>query len=443
MILTSCSSNRTAPKHKTSHLRFLIWVAFVRKQSPNIDNTQRRTCPLKGCPEPPFETPDAMLQHVYTCPRLEKNGLYECCDCKKEERVSKCHTNGCHEPSPFSTVTNSLRRAKRFLSSHGPKNPHGVEKTKKTQPAPQEQRVELPTPDVQIYSGHSEPAVDSTSFATEMDTTWRENLHGYISEIHSFERPAEFPVDGNLYLQYGGLQPQDVCSELCASHDSAYNPHHQPRTEDAPAELSAGLEPAWVMVDYGDQQNVLQWHGSQSRSGGVSHDDYPCPVQANDDRHLPTQEFESVDYPYASYGYTSLHGLQSPVVSPISEYDNRNSFSTANVGSRTNTDVSAISTASNPPSSHTSRSSSDSIYSRVEYCEKPPARFFDEGSDLLFSEPESVEEPVQPAEFPTSSNSYAPKPTLGHSSPKIFALKEGFISPAQLSTPIMTFGPRQ
>jgi hypothetical protein len=198
-----------------------------------------------------------------------------------------------------------------------------------------------------------------------------------------------------------------------------------------------------VTVEYSDQQNALQWHRSQSRSGGVCRDDCPCAAQANDDRHLPTQEFESVDYPYTSYGYTSLHGLQSPSSSPISEYDNRNSFSTANVESRTNTDVSAISMTSNPPSSHTSRSSFDSIYSRVEHCEKPPARFFNDGSDLLFSEPESVEEPVQPAELPTSSNSYTPKPTLGHSSPKCFAFNEGFISPAQLSTPIMSFVPRQ
>jgi hypothetical protein len=298
--------------------------------------------------------------------------------------------------------------------------------------------VELPTPEEQLYSSPSELPVNSTSFATELDTPCRENLQRFISEIHSFERAAKSPVYGNPYSLYGGLQSQDMCSELCAGHDAAYNHNHQSRNRDALAELSSDLEPAWAMADYGHQQNAFQWAGSQpcaEYDSKCNTDEYSALTQANDYQTLQTQELENTDYGYTSYGGTSSHELQLPVVSPVSEHGYQNYLSMSRTESRTNTDLSVIFTGSISSSRDTSISSFDSTYSRVQHCEKPPTRILEEGSDLLFAEPESLEELMQPVELPTTIESNCPNPTSEHSSERCFPLEESFVSLSQWSTP--------
>ncbi|KAH8654476.1 hypothetical protein BGZ60DRAFT_532845 [Tricladium varicosporioides] len=79
---------RNFPKHKSSHLRFLAWVAYTRKFTDEpITEDERRTCPLLWC-RTVFKDQEAMLQHVWECEALSK-GLYWCFHCQKPERVGR------------------------------------------------------------------------------------------------------------------------------------------------------------------------------------------------------------------------------------------------------------------------------------------------------------------------------------------------------------------
>ncbi|KAL2069078.1 hypothetical protein VTL71DRAFT_15416 [Oculimacula yallundae] len=85
---------RNFPKHKSSHLQFLAWVAYTRKYTDvYISDDERRTCPLAWCREK-FNDQEAMLQHVWNCPHLAK-GIYHCFQCNKIERVGKSSCKRC------------------------------------------------------------------------------------------------------------------------------------------------------------------------------------------------------------------------------------------------------------------------------------------------------------------------------------------------------------
>lgn len=85
---------RNFPRHKSSHLRFLAWVAYTRKYTDEvITDIERRTCPLLWCREQ-FPDQEAMLKHVYNCSELSK-GLYWCFHCQKPERVGKSLCKRC------------------------------------------------------------------------------------------------------------------------------------------------------------------------------------------------------------------------------------------------------------------------------------------------------------------------------------------------------------
>jgi hypothetical protein len=187
-----CTSRTcTTPKHKVSHLRFLTWVAYSRKYAPTMDDVRRRTCPLIEC-EKSFINEEAMLQHVYECPRLSK-GMYRCSGCGQEERISRFHTNGCHDLHPgkdkLFTVANSLRLAKKIFSPHGPKGRRVVESQPLRREIITQEHVEL-----HEISGASDAKVselDTATSLTELDTAWRDNPHGYIQELQGCDLPAE------------------------------------------------------------------------------------------------------------------------------------------------------------------------------------------------------------------------------------------------------------
>lgn len=85
---------RKFPKHKSSHLRFLAWVAYTRKFTDEaITEDERRTCPLLWCRHV-FESQEEMLQHVWNCEYLSK-GLYWCFHCQRPERVGKYQCKRC------------------------------------------------------------------------------------------------------------------------------------------------------------------------------------------------------------------------------------------------------------------------------------------------------------------------------------------------------------
>ncbi|KAF8851710.1 hypothetical protein BDZ45DRAFT_808092 [Acephala macrosclerotiorum] len=114
----SPTRTRSTPKHKTSHLKFLIWVAYLRSSSLHIDEIERRTCPLIGC-EIWCETLEAMLEHVYSCPALSK-GRYRCPECRKEEPIGRQHINGCQDSNTCKDwLANSFKCVKRRLSRRG------------------------------------------------------------------------------------------------------------------------------------------------------------------------------------------------------------------------------------------------------------------------------------------------------------------------------------
>ncbi|KAF4633305.1 hypothetical protein G7Y89_g4818 [Cudoniella acicularis] len=88
MDATDFALLRNFPKHKSSHLRFLAWVAYTRKFTDDpITEDERRTCPLLWC-RTVFKDQETMLQHVWNCEHLSK-GLYWCFHCQKPERVGK------------------------------------------------------------------------------------------------------------------------------------------------------------------------------------------------------------------------------------------------------------------------------------------------------------------------------------------------------------------
>jgi hypothetical protein len=115
-VLTFIGRLNPKPKHNTAELRFLNWVAYIRKYDPNVDEVQRRTCPLTECQEKTFSDEEAMLKHVRFCPGLSK-GLYHCCECNTTEKISKVHKSGCKWRQPRKHgITGLLDQVRRGFS---------------------------------------------------------------------------------------------------------------------------------------------------------------------------------------------------------------------------------------------------------------------------------------------------------------------------------------
>ena len=102
----------------------------MRNSSLHLNEIQRKTCPLIGC-ETWSKTPEAMLEHVYSCPFLSK-GRYRCPECGKEEPISKQHIDGCPDSNtckawlahPFKCVKSRLsRRGSNGSSAQSPVSP--------------------------------------------------------------------------------------------------------------------------------------------------------------------------------------------------------------------------------------------------------------------------------------------------------------------------------
>jgi hypothetical protein len=99
-----------------------------------MDEIKRNTCPLIGC-ETWSETPEAMLEHVYSCPFLSK-GRYRCPECGKEEPISKQHIDGCPDSNtckdwlahPFKCVKSRMsRRGSNGSSAQSPVSPQDTQ----------------------------------------------------------------------------------------------------------------------------------------------------------------------------------------------------------------------------------------------------------------------------------------------------------------------------
>lgn len=398
MIATlTCSRNRTAPKLKAPHFRFLTWVAYVRHYLPKLDEIAKRSCPLRECKEP-FGTASEMHKHVYRCEYLAK-GSYECSGCGKHERVSKFNGNGCPDLRRFPSVTNSLRRAKELFSSHGSKVRDSIHESMRRQDATQEW-VESPTPD---HSGKLSELADGTSpcpIVPEMDTDWRSSPHDFLPEIHSqeiygHEMPAEFAVQRS-YWSSSMLQPQEAVLELSAGDDSASS---------FPTELSTGF-------DYeGSNQRSPQRSNERTEAQLNLHDisalgyGYGARFQRDSSQPAQYQPYRPAEYGGTSHDNVTQHDAQSPIVSPLSEHEYPTGLTILPPSSRTDTNVSALSMSS-VPSLDTWNTSIDSLGSRGGQSDKPPAPFFDDSE--LFEEPESMDDsfewPVQTSSFSNAAS---------------------------------------
>ncbi|KAH7418084.1 hypothetical protein BKA64DRAFT_187933 [Cadophora sp. MPI-SDFR-AT-0126] len=199
---------RNFPKHKSSHLRFLAWVAYTRKYTDEyITEDERRTCPLLWCRDV-FENQEAMLQHVWNCPYLSK-GLYWCFHCQKPERVGKFNCKRCQgAPSRTDRMTSV---AKRIFSKLGAR-PHRSERNalSSSSESPKDQskvfeQSETPVPPYfqdpfQEEQGmswrHSDAQeLPNSSIIPEMPGDWTAASHElpdtYISEMTGTECPIE------------------------------------------------------------------------------------------------------------------------------------------------------------------------------------------------------------------------------------------------------------
>ena len=397
----------------------------MRTKSWKPDETDRRSCPLKNCEESPFETRQSLLDHVFTCPRLAK-GFYKCCDCGNFERISKIHTNGCHELPRVSRVANSFRRAgRRLLPSHSLKNHNGGNSATKIQ------ATAKPTPE--SHWDESSNFSDDSIILAELD-------NASISEIHGHELPAEFDACNN-YPPYGEVLAQYSCSELSTGQDSVHDFDSQLGSMHGPTELSTGRIPTWMIAEHGHQERFLPSRISAGGASDRTHEYYQSQVQADNQHDLLQDRLQHAVHGYTSDGYTSFPKPQSPAaVSSILEFDYSRQLSLSNA-SRTNTDVSAISFGSVSTSWNSSISSVSTLDSQAGHCEVSPLRFFGEGeADMMFSEPESLEESMEPVELPTSANEYS-LPYFGDRSSMMISELESIgesIEPAELPTAFNT-----
>ena len=117
--LTIGFSLRNFPRHKSSQLAFLAWVAYTRRYSGNaIAELELRRCPLLWC-RTIFETQEEMLKHVYNCEHLAK-GLYWCCHCQKAEKVGKDQCKKCQGlPSRTHRLASVAKRIFSMLGTKG------------------------------------------------------------------------------------------------------------------------------------------------------------------------------------------------------------------------------------------------------------------------------------------------------------------------------------
>lgn len=206
---------RNFPKHKSSHLPFLAWVAYTRKYDDHtITDDERRTCPLLWCREV-FADQDAMLKHVWECEHLSK-GLYWCFHCQKPERVGKFQCKRCQGlPSKTDRLTTVARRifsklgTKHHRDDFSASGSEAGGMTSLALPKIPESRESEAYPEIQgnfdneefpPYEPMSElpnnciSEMENTSIMPEMDTTWnmpsQELRKPHVSDEKSFEYPT-------------------------------------------------------------------------------------------------------------------------------------------------------------------------------------------------------------------------------------------------------------
>ncbi|KAK2628098.1 hypothetical protein QTJ16_002744 [Diplocarpon rosae] len=232
---------RNFPTQKSSHLRFLAWVAYTRKYTDKyITEDERKTCPLLWC-RILFDSQEAMLRHVYNCPHLSK-GLYWCFHCQKPERVGKSQCKRCQgNPSRTGRMASV---AKKIFSKIGAKphhidhaatssssetctNPYKDFEAAESSPLSsfqgcfqQDQEIEWSYPDAQ--------ELPSTSIIPEIAGDWKAASHELadtcVSEMSDKDSPVELEAsveiwEDNFYAE--SFEEFDVASNPVKSRGSS------------------------------------------------------------------------------------------------------------------------------------------------------------------------------------------------------------------------------
>jgi len=213
--LIGCTRNRTTPKHKASHFPFFTWVAYCRKYSPKLDDVQKRTCPVLECGER-FNDPQSMEQHIYfECPHLSK-GLYQCLDCEKKEKVTRCHANGCIENrhrARLAAVSNPFRLARRLFPPYESKGRCLLED------ASESTEIFKGPAEVHSTSATYELSYNPDTFLSELSTSWTGQPFEFMQGFHIPQQQVEAELTGNnRYISIDHIHLQGAVSELSASN---------------------------------------------------------------------------------------------------------------------------------------------------------------------------------------------------------------------------------
>lgn len=391
--------NTTPPRHKSSHLRFLTWVAYYRKSTMILDEIEQRMCPVEECSHPPFRTEEEMLHHVCDCSELQK-GSYHCPDCDKNERISRYHGNSCMQPQgPLQRVRNSLRSAKNRCFHHESK--------------PQHQSVAQSSPMVSEL-----PSYQPNSFRVEMYSSPSNNgdVSPYLHQQGAGKQATSSATLGHSptasHSAFRSRVTNQSPYELSAYAMSSRNQHFQPF--DA-AELSAGPIPTSYPVQ---KQHASNCSCSSSNTLEAMSERITSLLSLEVADSMPATEadetWENPIYPftYASKpGQISSHELQSgtpphPYNRPYIGKDgisSLGSFSSSESSSRPST----ISSAGTTSSRNTSLSEQDFANQQALEHQVPVAIF--EAEDMLREEPDAMDfdEELYSKTFDPACHNYA------------------------------------
>lgn len=350
---------------------FLVWVAFIRNQAPNIPETMKRTCPLIGC-ERLCEHQEGMLRHIYKCLALS-SGLYRCFECCSEVKIGRYHTKGCHEQSKdrFAKLANSLRLVKRLLSRRRASK-HW------TQPA---EFWDDSYPEVLKtgwLDGLPEMASDC-SFDNFRD--FEETLCASVQQVD--EQPPLSELSGgseSTTLRGSHVLPKGVTAELDTSTSTAYALRYQP---------VSGIS-TWNSSQEQPDKDKSRWNAIASR---VSRPQYPSACHTDQERiQTPSSLVTTV-----AYRQTSMDEFVSPISPDAREYSYSNvpiPPSSQNSGSTDElflaSEVYSTPSLSTPSTSISNYDSGNS--SRDDYQQPPTAILEGFGANLMFLEPEEIEE---------------------------------------------------
>ena len=447
-VLRFLTRSRTSPLQKPPHQAFLNWVAFNRSFAPNIQDIERRTCPLVEC-EICFGSLEDMLGHVKECPRLSK-GLYRCFETGREERIGRCESSRCLELQQCKDrIANSVNSLKRRLSPRGsgprrqasiplemqslsPEMNSGYDilcsvglaelsgNTAVPPPAYTPTYYGSVQPPAELCSGYYSESVERSTIPSsgnyaELDAGDGSAQYSPVSLAQSQSEPAELGADVDLTYTTQRLGHYQYELSGLSTDNISYEAHHQ---------VSAlQQQPDRSLLSYlNSQETPNDWHQTFSTS------DSPLPEDRYNFRPLHDEGFQNISS-------STSNDLNDPIpLSSTHGYQAIYNVSLIGRGASTDSSVgnSIFSRSSNFPSRDASMSSVEPDQTPTDMSLTSDYIFLDE-SNRLCSEPDEIEPLSSPStdiydEFHHHSDSWDTQYDNG-ASPK----DVGFVYPSHLT----------